>query len=188
MRRILIIGLVIALSLVAIAGAALAASSGPLGSKELQAVRAAVAKYHSYDEAKADGYDLTGEPCIASPAGGMGIHAPNRALTQSDAIDPEHPEILLYKQRANGSYELVGVEYFHVALANTPDGPRPWFASDAPPLGFVTPRPSLFGQGFDGPMAGHNPEMPWHYDLHVWVVDRNNAGTFAQFNPAVRCD
>jgi hypothetical protein len=187
MRRTLILGFAIALSLAAIASAVAVASAGPLGSKELQAVRAAVAKYHDYDVARADGYDLAGEPCVSSPAGGMGIHAPNPALTRSDALDPEHPEILLYQRRADGSLELVGVEYWHIALANTPNGPAPWFGADAPPLGFFTARPTILGHAFDGPMAGHNPQMPWHYDLHVWVVNENPAGTFAQFNPAVRC-
>jgi hypothetical protein len=36
-------------------------------------------------------------------------------------------------------------------------------------------------------MAGHAPGMPIHYDLHVWVVERNPAGVFAQWNPSVQC-
>jgi hypothetical protein len=28
---------------------------------------------------------------------------------------------------------------------------------------------------------------PVHYDLHVWVCEANASGTFAQFNPEVRC-
>jgi hypothetical protein len=40
---------------------------------------------------------------------------------------------------------------------------------------------------FDGPMLGHNPKMPIHYDLHVWVYRDNPAGMFAMWNPLVRC-
>jgi len=47
--------------------------------------------------------------------------------------------------------------------------------------------PSLFGQEFDGPMAGHAPGMPVHYDLHVWFWHDNPNGLFAPFNPALSC-
>jgi hypothetical protein len=48
-------------------------------------------------------------------------------------------------------------------------------------------RPSLFGQEFDGPMEGHGPGQPIHYDLHVWLWKKNPAGMFAPFNPKVAC-
>ena len=48
-------------------------------------------------------------------------------------------------------------------------------------------RPAVLGQSFDGPMPGHSPVMPVHYDLHVWVYEANESGTFAQFNPSVSC-
>jgi hypothetical protein len=47
--------------------------------------------------------------------------------------------------------------------------------------------PQLFGRTFDGPMPGHSPEMPWHWDLRVWVWAYNPSGTFAQWNPALKC-
>ncbi len=40
---------------------------------------------------------------------------------------------------------------------------------------------------FDGPMLGHAPGMPIHYDLHVWVWRHNPSGTFNEYNPNVRC-
>ena len=40
---------------------------------------------------------------------------------------------------------------------------------------------------FDGPMPGHNPSMPWHFDLHAWLWAENPAGTFAMFNPTLSC-
>jgi hypothetical protein len=184
-RRRVFHGLALA-SLCALLGSGLvAAKAGPI-SDELTAVRAAVARYHDYAQAVRDGYSLAGEPCVSSPAGTMGFHAVNLGLAASGANVPERPPILLYAPRA-GRYELVAVEYWHIALANTPNGPAPWSGADAPPMGFFTPMQTIFGENFDGPMAGHNPQMPWHYDKHVWVVEANPAGVFQQFNPAITC-
>jgi len=159
---------------------------------DLQAAKAASARYHSFEQAKRAGYSVENEPCVSAPpppglTGAMGIHAVNRALVADPAVDPLRPEIVLYLPAENGKLELVGVEYFAVALANTPSGPRPWFESTPPPLGFADSAPALLGHSLDGPMPGHNPTMPWHYDLHVWLWADNPAGTFAPFNPAVAC-
>ena len=168
MRRMSVL---LALVAVLTAGVAVAfARSGPLP-PELQAVRAAVARFHSVDEAIAAGY-VQASPCEQTDAGGMGIHFINPPLF-APGFDPATPEILLYAPRSDGSLELVGVEY--------------WQADADQDLGTSGDRPSLFGRGFDGPMAGHAPGMPIHYDLHVWVVERNPAGVFAQWNPSVTC-
>jgi hypothetical protein len=162
------------------------ARSGPLG-PDLQEVRAAVGSYHSYANAVADGYSGAGEPCVSSPAGTMGIHAPNAGLLASGVVDPLRPPILIYLPREDGSLRLVAVEYWNIALANTVNGPAPWFGAEAPPLGFFNAAPTLLGQTFNGPMAGHNPRMPWHYDLHAWVIESNPTGLFSQWNPAISC-
>ena len=181
-----LIAIVTAASLAAIFGASVvSAKAGPLPA-ELQAVRAAVARYHDVNQASRDGYSLAGEPCVAEAPGTMGFHAVNFGLAGDLSIDPLQPEILLYLPRGDG-YELVGVEYWQVALANTASGPAPWFAATPPPLGFFNPAPAIFGRAFDGPMPGHNPEMPWHYDLHAWIFEANPAGVFVPFNPALSC-
>jgi len=36
-------------------------------------------------------------------------------------------------------------------------------------------------------MAGHSPDLPEHYDLHVWAFRKNPLGTTADWNPAVTC-
>ena len=158
---------------------------------ELAAVRAATAKFHDQDVAAAAGY-VFGEPCIASPAGAMGIHAPNPPLTMSQALDPEQPEVLLYLEKPGGGMRLIGVEYLQVVLLrNTATGAvGPWFAATPWPSTYqvVTPTPRLFGQTFDGPMPGHNPSMPWHWDLHAWVWAHNPSGMFAQWNPSISCE
>ena len=48
----------------------------------------------------------------------MGIHYINPALF-GPGNDPLQPEILLYLPRADGSLELVGVEYFAVERTRT---------------------------------------------------------------------
>lgn len=165
-------GIAVVSILGAVAVGSVAAGSGSL-TPELRAVRAAVAKYHDYDNAVAAGYSLAGEPCIASPVGTMGFHAVNGALIGAGVIDPLRPNVLLYAPRSDGSLKLVGVEYMKVDADQN--------------LSTAGDRPSLFGHAFDGPMPGHNPSMPIHYDLHVWVVEGNPSGTFANFNPSISC-
>lgn len=170
--------LIAALALGGLVAAALAAvvpalaGDGPLP-PDAQAVRAAVAKYHSFAQAEADGYTVAGEPCVSSPMGTMGFHAFNPGLAANDAIDPARPEVLLYAPKANGRLELVGVEY--------------WKRDADQNLATDGDRPSVLGRPFDGPMPGHNPTMPIHYDLHVWVAETNPTGLFSMFNPAVSC-
>lgn len=186
MRRRIILSL-FALAVLGSVTAGLAlARSGPLD-PEWQAVRTALGRYHSYEQAAKDGYSVAGEPCVASPDGTMGFHAVNYGILATGVNDPTRPPILVYIGKPNGELRLVAAEYFAVALVNTPDGPAPWFAAGPPPDGFFTAAPSVLGRTFDGPMPGHNPQMPWHYDLHAWLFETNPAGTFAPFNPALSC-
>lgn len=158
---------------------------------DLAAVRRATAQFHNADVAAAAGY-VFGEPCVASPAGAMGIHAPNPALIGDQTIDPERPEVLLYQEKPNGGLKLIGVEYLQVVLVrNTTTGRvSPWFSASRWPSNYVVvnPTPQLFGQTFDGPMPGHSPTMPWHWDFHVWIWANNPNGMFAQWNPSISCN
>ena len=157
----------------AVLGVATAGGSPP---DDLQAVKAATARYNSFEQASKDGYSVVGEPCVPpvgprSPA--MGIHAVNEALMADPAIDPLRPEILLYIPDKHGKLRLIGVEY--------------WKADADQNLATSGDKPSLFGQAFDGPMLGHTPTMPVHYDLHVWVWEDNPLGMFAQVNSNLAC-
>jgi hypothetical protein len=102
----------------------------------------------------------------------MGFHYANERLTADPAVRPSEPEALLYESR-RGKLRLVAVEYIRIDADQNleTDEDRPW----------------LFGRPFDGPMLGHEPGMPIHYDLHAWIWKRNPAGTFAQWNPRVSC-
>lgn len=138
---------------------------------DVQAARSQLARYNSVDNALADGY-VPVSPCESSPAGTMGIHYANFSLF-GPGNDPAHPEVLVYLPRKDGSLEFVAAEYFQVDADQN--------------LSTNSDKPSLFGQPFDGPMLGHNPQMPIHYDLHVWLSKHNPSGLFAQWNPAIAC-
>lgn len=144
----------------------LAGPSAPSG-RELAHIRAATARYHDVQVALAEGY-VPVSPCEQIDAGTMGVHYLHPRLAGDAEIDPARPELLLYVPTGDGA-RLVGVEYFVAAAAT--DGVRP----------------QLYGVPFDGPMAGHSPGMPEHYDLHVWTWHHNPDGMTAQWNPALTC-
>lgn len=155
----------------------------------LASLRQATAAYHSVDQAIAAGYaEPEAAACVAVPGlGAMGVHSVNLALASDLTVDPRRPEVLLYLPLPGGRFRLVGVEYAVAALVLTPTGPAPWFEQAAPPYPFFNPAPSVLGHVFDGPMAGHEEGMPWHYDLHAWIWEPNPSGDFAPFNPNLSC-
>lgn len=171
MYRFFITSILMLAGLTAVATAIATAGDGPLPA-DLQDIRAAVAQYHSVEQATRDGY-VQVSPCESSAAGTMGQHWVNFALMANPAIDPLRPEALLYLPDSRGNLKLVAVEYvkFDADGSLLTDDDRPFF----------------FGQPFDGPMPGHNPGMPVHYDLHVWVAEENPNGVYAQWNPALSC-
>lgn len=152
---------------------------------DLQATRAATARFHSIDQATASGYaelrDAAGIACIDDPAGGMGIHYANGALVGSAALDPASPEVLVYQPMANGQLQLVALEY--VILEST------WRADHPDPQDV----PSLFGRDFErlpGPGESEPQNrygLPAFYELHLWLWKPNPAGMFDDWNPDVTC-
>jgi hypothetical protein len=178
------IGLLTALSL-AIAGLAAQTapahpSHGPAAAHgthdqtdDLRRARTATRRFRNVRVAREAGYAATGE-CVQDPKyGGMGIHYANEELIADGELDVTKPEILVYQPMPGGKLRLGAVEYFQADadqdLATDPD------------------RPYLFDLPFDGPMLGHEPGMPIHYDLHVWLYRHNPAGLFAAWNPRVHC-
>jgi len=151
------------------------------GIPDLDKARAATARYHRVEVAEAEGFVRVSD-CVESPAGVMGIHYLN--LGRLDAsLDVAEPELLLYVPKENGGLRLVGIEYMRPILHQG----QPWVDAAPPDPADVPPTPSLFGQSFNGPMAGHAPGEPWHFDLHVWLWRENPSGMFAQFNPELSC-
>ena len=158
---------------------------------ELAAVRQATARFHDVGTAVSAGYvSPLGGHCDESADGAMGVHSAKPSLIQSQVLDPQQPEVLLYLPNEDG-VRLVAVEYVQPVLVRNPDTGvvAPWLPMTPWPANYqvVTPTPRLFGQTFQGPMPGHVPGMPWHWDLHVWVWAHNPSGMFAQWNPTLSC-
>lgn len=139
--------------------------------RQMQRLREVTGAYHNEALAVAGGFERTDE-CVASPDGGMGYHYGN--LDRFDAtVNKDQPEGLLYAPGPEGTRTLTGAEYFKV------DADQDLRTDDD--------RPVLFARPFAGPMPGHAPGMPIHYDLHVWVWRWNPNGTFSEWNPRVSC-
>ncbi len=141
---------------------------------ERNLIRDATKRYRDVEVALADGY-VPASPCVAHPElGGMGHHYVHPERASDTVIDATEPEMLVYVPDRQGRLRLGAVEYF---------------AADADQdLTTDEDRPYLFGRvPFDGPMPGHDPEMPTHYDIHVWIYKHNPAGELSPWNPSVTC-
>jgi hypothetical protein len=139
----------------------------------LRQARRATLAFRDVEAARAAGYEKASE-CEADPKyGAMGIHYLNPGLVADGVLDVTRPEVLVYQPTRSGKLRLGAVEYFQ--------------ADADQDLATDEDRPSLFDMPFDGPMLGHNPRMPIHYDLHVWLYRHNPAGLFAMWNPSVSC-
>ena len=140
--------------------------------------KSATARYHDLDVAKHDGYallpDAQGITCIDNqPVGGMGVHYAKSSLVGDPAIDPEHPEALVYAPNGSGQLKLAALEYV-VFKAD-------WDATHSS-------RPSLFGRDFDLTPFPNRFGLPAFYSLHAWVWQPNSAGLLEPWNPRVHCN
>jgi hypothetical protein len=178
------------LSAIVLAAGALLATAGPasahgpggtdgpapgehLTNAQRHALERVTRAYKDLDAAEAAGYVLASE-CTALPGvGGMGFHYLNPAYAADGVIDPLKPDVLVYYPTRHGRLRLGAVEYFKADADQD-------LATDGD-------RPSLWGHEFNGPMLGHAPGMPIHYDLHVWLWKANPSGMFAAWNPDVSC-
>jgi hypothetical protein len=132
-------------------------------------LRHSTARFHRLEVALQEGYAAFGG-CFSDPAGGMGYHYANAELMEDPAVDPRHPELLLYEKHADGSMRFVGVEYLTFQAA--------WHAAGNRGL------PRLFGQRFH--LNTTLLDQPF-YLLHVWQWKHNPEGRFMDWNPRVVC-
>lgn len=158
---------VLSTALLVVAVASAPSSGAPQDDAGAQAVRQFTARYHSEAAAIADGYHRT-DDCVP----GMGYHDVNFSRIDT-RLEPSRPEVLLYAPTPDGGRQLAGAEWLVV------DRDQDLSTDDD--------RPTLFGRAFDGPMPGHEPGMPIHYDLHAYVWVDNPAGTFATWNATITC-
>lgn len=136
------------------------AGSNPLAEK----VREVNARFSDVAKATAEGYAPI--PCVSGIEGGaMGIHYVNGALIEDGEIDISKPEAVMYEPKADGTMELVAVEYI------TTKGPA-----------------NLDGHLFSFTNSPNRYGLPPFYELHVWAWRDNPTGTFADMNPDVSCD
>lgn len=145
---------------------------------DLAAARAGTEAFADVAAAEAAGYgqpvDVPLEECIASTddTGAMGFHFINGDLVGDVELDPAAPEALVYEEAADGSLELVALEYVMFAEA--------WDeANDEAPM--------LFEQMFMLVEEPNRYELPSFYALHVWIWAENPSGLYASFNPDVTC-
>lgn len=142
-------------------------STESLPASTLAATRAATAAFHDPAAAIAAGY-LPTDHCEP----GMGQHWISPANLADGVNDLTKPDILLYEPTTDG-LRLVGVEWMQ------PDADQDLSTDDD--------RPTLAGLPFDGPMLGHEPGMPVHYDKHLYLWKTNPDGAFTAHNPRVTC-
>lgn len=127
-------------------------------------VREVNARFADVGVATAEGYAPI--PCVSGVEGGaMGIHYVNGALIEDGLVDISKPEAVMYEPQADGSMQLVAVEYI------TTKGPA-----------------NLDGHLFSFTNAPNRYGLPPFYELHVWAWRANPTGTFADMNPNVSCD
>jgi hypothetical protein len=149
------------------------ASISPEARHDLRRAWRATERFRDVDKALAAGYQPAAE-CEDDPKlGAMGVHYAHPDLVAEPGSDVERPEVLVYEPGRHGGMRLVAIEYLQADADQDLDTDQD--------------RPTLFDLPFDGPMHGHAPGMPKHYDLHVWLYQYNPAGLFAMWNRTVRC-
>src|SRR5580704_4751559 len=132
--------------------------------RDVAKIRDATAKFQTSKAAEAAGYKLATGCVQHQPAGAMGYHFNNESLFDA-TLDVEHPEVLVYEKRPDGTFQLNGVEFYVPASA--------WKSSDPPRI-----------MGHDLQTA---PGLGFWF-LHVWVWKRSPSGLFSVWNPDVKCD
>ena len=145
-----------------------AKASEQLSPEDLQAIDGVRQKADGLKDiaaARAAGYTKQyPEGCIQVEQGSQGFHFMNEALVD-DKVDVSTPELLMFEPKADGSLELIGVDY---AI------PFDKWTAAAPP--------TVLGR----PMMRNEPLKVWA--LHIWTHRENPSGMFAPYNPSVSCE
>src|SRR5262249_61885988 len=117
--------------------------------------------FQSGAPAPAEGYALQFGCVSGSDVGAMGMPFVNGSLLD-EAIDVEHPEIVLYEPQPDGSLQLTGADYLVIA--------KDWNKKHKDP-------PQLMGQLFHYFESPNRFGLPAFYTLHVWAWKENPNGS-----------
>lgn len=135
--------------------------------------RAAAEGLDTPEKALAAGY-VPDKHCIP----GMGVHWINPDLFDTE-VDEDKPEVLMFLPQDADMSDWEGATFLGIEYVVVTEG-TDMNSTDAVP--------SLHGMPFEGPMAGHTPEMPWHAELHVYLADDLvEHGMHHGEHPAVEC-
>ena len=125
-------------------------------------VRKVTAKFQDLTVAKAAGYtNQYPAGCAESPEGAQAFHFLKDSLVD-DRVDLLTPELLMYEPQADGSMQLIGVDY-------------------VVPFAKSATAPILLGVPF------MRNEKLGVWALHIWTLRSNPSGMFAAWNPNVSC-
>ena len=175
-RRMALLAVTVAALSVLGLGMALGASAK---GDTLQVVQQVTARFQSIRQAQRAGYGQF-YVCTEQPGvGTMGQHYANGDLVGDPAVDPLHPEVLVYEPTGAGRYRLVALEYVKLA----PGVPR----SATPPTVFGIPMKWTPGPENTEGLPANRYGLPNFYQLHYWLYQPNPLGTFADWNPRVSC-
>jgi len=135
----------------------------PFQRQRLTEIKQATAKYKSLNAALVDGYRPLPR-CMDE----LGLEYLQLDLSGDRELDLLTPEQLFYRQPPDGGPPVLEAVGYLV-----PDEGQ---KSPRSPLGHL-----------DGPVPGQFKGESAHFELHVWVYDRNPDGVLAFFNPNVTC-
>jgi len=131
--------------------------------RDIATIRDATAGFKTTEAAEAAGYKRVTDCVEYKPAGAMGYHFQNNALLDT-TLDVDHPEVLVYEKKPDGTFKLNGVEFLV---------PIPAWTSTEPPR--------IMGQ------ALKKADRLGIWYLHVWTWEPSPSGVFADWNPNVTC-
>jgi hypothetical protein len=109
------------------------------------------------------------------------LHKPGQAgsYLNNTSIHPDYPEILMFEpdtadlSNTTGD-RFVGLEYL--------------LFTEGTSYNSTATLPKLMGEPLDGPMPGHFPGMPWHAELHIYLMPESPSPIgFPGFNEGVKC-
>ena len=139
----------------------------------VKVVREATERFRDVKVAEGEGYALAFGCVSGGDYGAMGLHYVNFPLVLDGALDPTHPEIVIYEPLPDGRLRLTGADYLVLA--------SDWHSKNPAP-------PELMGQLLHLFESPNRFGLPTFYTLHVWAWKENPTGTFTNWHANVSCD